>query len=286
MPLFLPFPWCASYCGYVSESFVKTQSSSILNYDAFIVSDGSFILFSEDGADASVHIYYDVKALLGKHSTPVEAFPWYAEPRPILVDASRRLAFDKSCQLKSRIRWYTVHPWNTPNALTKGLLPIFTTSNYEEDEDDTTPRGRTVTHMWLDPLALSAHMRQDELSTEPLVLRRVTFDIELPITNSLDGQELIVPGYCGTHFVWISPSEEEGEEGGGGGGGKIWMRTLPLPTAPESMERIKDPVMLPTEAKLADVDALDLCEEMGLIALAPRADLDQAEERSVRLLYY
>ncbi|KAG9039986.1 hypothetical protein FRB95_004458 [Tulasnella sp. JGI-2019a] len=260
------------------------EGKTCINYDAFLVPDGSFILFSEGGTDAMVHIYNDIQAILDRHAQPVEAFRWHNARLSIPPDGTRRLDFAESCHIKDQHRWYTVHPWNTPNVLTKGLIPIFTTSEYNTEhgeEDGGTTKQRTVTHMWLDPLALATYMRKNETSTTPLVLRRVTFNIDLPISRSLDGQELIVPGYCGTHFVWIAPTQE-GEDTG-----KMWLRTLPLATAPESMERVQDPVILSTDVDLSEVDALDLCEEMGIIALARREDLENEDRtRNVRLLYY
>lgn len=137
---------------------------------------------------------------------------------------------------------------------------------------------RFVTHMWLDPIALASHLQDDDPTAEPMVLRRIIRNIELPVARSWDHQEIIVPSYCGTNMVWITPSRDAVS-------GRLWWMSLPLATDPTSSDRVRLPRTLITETYIAEVDALDLCEEMGIVALVPRMSVDHKGPRYIRLMY-
>lgn len=250
------------------------------SHDGFLVSDQSILLVSERNHDTFVYLYNNIHDILDRFSTPLADFEWSETAGTYLPpDASKLLPFATESQVEGQVDWYTVHPWNTPNSYTRGFLPVTSTSEHTMWPDHGQLRPtvkRYVSQMWLDPVALVDHVRDRDGA--PIVLNRTIHQVDLPVSKAPDGQEMIVPGYCGTNFVWITPPR-------GALLGRIWWMPLPLVTDQRSTDRIRVPSAVELSADLGEVDALDLCEEMGLVALAPRV-VGEGVEECIKLLYF
>lgn len=236
---------------------------------------GSLILLDERPRDALVCRYENVQGILDQHSVPLSSFQDTAHLDSLCLDVPQALVCFKSDEMCHSDGRQPVRSWNAPNTYAGALLPLATTGEFHSWRYNM--GERYVTQTWIDPVALEADLQGDEPHAGPsFILRRSIRVSVLPASRSLDSQETVVLGSYGTNCIWVVPPEDAVP------GELLWLR-LPAATGPTSAEWVGDSSIVVTETAIGVVDALDLCEDMGIVALAPKCCGEGP--RHIRFLY-